>query len=289
MEAYPNVMIDLETLGKVPGCAVLSVGAVMFDLEKDIVGPMFHQYVSFRDNVLLGLDLDPDTMRWWLGAGMVEAANDTIPASMASRLSVRDVLENLHEFILHNSGNNPDVKAWSNGGNFDHPILTVLRQRAGVGDPPYRFWNEKCYRTLKDFYKERLAGAEVKVAPATLKHNAGADADYQARVLLAWHARFLGLTSQYEILPEAEEKTEAPLVYEPDVVHDAIQPTALPGGLGAPELALGKRVHPLGIPEGHIFSTAIGTPYGEEKCGSPGLFIPAGSNPNGKDGTGKTD
>ncbi len=277
MEAYPNVMIDLETLGKVPGCAILSVGAVMFDLEKDIVGPMFHQYVSFRDNVLLGLDLDPDTMRWWLGSGMVEAANATIPFSMASRLSVREVLEDLDAFVAAKSGNNKDVRAWSNGGNFDHPILSVARQRAGLGDPYWQFWNEKCYRTLKDWYKEQVG--RVEVTPAEIKHHAGHDAEYQARLLIAYTRKFFGLHSRY-FLPTEELVSEMPPPQDQNLAVEVAErimvaeeaalltpPTALPGGLGAPELALGRT----------------------EVRMETGLFIPIGSNPDGKDGTGKTD
>lgn len=258
---YDNVMIDIETLGKAPGCAILSVGAVMFSLEHDhVCEERFQQFVSLTDNILLGLDIDAETLRWWLKPDMNEAANATLPQSAASQMSVLMVLENLTDYIDQHTAASAEVAAWSNGGNFDHPIIAVARKRSGATPPPYEFYHEKCYRTLKDFFKDAVG--VVKVAPASIKHSAAADADYQARLLCAyWHKYHAGPNGSVYELPEdlgstlgmtyEEKVADLPVEDRPEVVQVLVEemikeearllgdpPTALPGSHGAPELKL---------------------------------------------------
>jgi len=58
-----RVMLDIETLGQSPGCAILSVGAVRFNQRG--LGAEFYRSVSREDCERLGLAVDEDTVAWW--------------------------------------------------------------------------------------------------------------------------------------------------------------------------------------------------------------------------------
>jgi len=60
-----DVMVDLETLGRRAGCAILSIGAVAFDAETGKMGPEFYMVVKMASCEKHGLHTDPDTVAWW--------------------------------------------------------------------------------------------------------------------------------------------------------------------------------------------------------------------------------
>jgi len=60
----PQIMLDLEFMGKIPTAAIASIGAVQFDLtgiKREIYIP-----VDLRTSVKMGGTLDADTVLWWL-------------------------------------------------------------------------------------------------------------------------------------------------------------------------------------------------------------------------------
>ena len=60
------IMIDLETLGKRPGCIISSIGAVVFDPRSDWIGDTLHTHIDWADSELRGFKADIDTVKWWL-------------------------------------------------------------------------------------------------------------------------------------------------------------------------------------------------------------------------------
>ena len=61
-----HVMLDLETLGKLPGCAILSIGAVYFELETGRLGDEFYLNVDPASCTRAGLTIDGETLGWWM-------------------------------------------------------------------------------------------------------------------------------------------------------------------------------------------------------------------------------
>lgn len=170
-----NIMVDLETLGTVPGCSILSIGAVYFGpdglAEDDIY------LVIRRDScVAAGLHEDPDTLAWW-GRQSVEARtvldvasrdwDPTISTSGAQPLT--GALAAFTEFCRKGV----NVKVWGNGADFDNPILACAYKAVGLklGWPPY---NGRCYRTLKNMVNG------PKLQRVGTHHNALDDARSQA-------------------------------------------------------------------------------------------------------------
>lgn len=165
-----DVMIDLETLGRRPGCAVLSIGAVEFCPHRGL-GKELYVVVNRPSQRDLGLREDPETLKWW--AGQTEAARQVLAdAEAKTSVSVEKALAQLTTFLAVMGLRR--VKIWGNGADFDNAILTCLYGAIGQ-TPPWDFWNNRCYRTLKN-----LVPGPKLVREGTY-HNALDDAKTQAR------------------------------------------------------------------------------------------------------------
>lgn len=163
-----DIMVDLETLGRRPGCAILSIGAVHF--TKEGLGEEFYTVVSTPSCEMHGLHTDEETLAWW--AKQATAARDVIAEAAASEVLLPEALSQF-EIFLRTIGGKSAVRVWGNGSDFDNAILSVTYH--AVGKPlPWEFWNNRCYRTLKGL---RPA---VKAPRAGTYHNALDDAKTQA-------------------------------------------------------------------------------------------------------------
>lgn len=144
-----DVMVDLETLGQTPGCAIISIGAVAFDPVAGVVGgpdDRFYTAVSRADCARMGLIEDPRTLHWWDGQSE-EARKAIASAEAAEAPLVFEALFRLWDF-LGRYGGEEKVRVWGNGADFDNAILAAAAEAAGTA-LGWRFWNNRCYRTLK--------------------------------------------------------------------------------------------------------------------------------------------
>lgn len=144
---FQDVMIDLETLGTVPGCSILSIGAVAFDAASGQLGPELYVVVNRQNCLAASLFEDPDTITWWEKQSD-EAKQVLRDAESGERLE--DALAQLTEYLDQFSLK--QVKVWGNGSDFDNAILSVCYDKIGA-TAPWRFWNNRCYRTLKSLSK----------------------------------------------------------------------------------------------------------------------------------------
>jgi DNA polymerase III epsilon subunit-like protein len=182
-----QVMLDLETLGTRPGCAILSIGACVFTPSG--IGEKFYAVISRASCRLAGLVEDPDTLAWWSGqpaeAAKVlgEASDKAAPHPLGPVLFV-------FRSWLYDKGNVLGSKSsgvWGNGAAFDLSILGAAYDRCGFGGPPWSPWQERCYRTLKNLRPD------VPMKRAGTHHDALADAISQAEHAVAL-MRALGLS-----------------------------------------------------------------------------------------------
>lgn len=175
MDAAPpplsNVMIDLETWGKWSGCAIRSIGAVEFDPYSDKIGQTFYANILDETCVRAGLVKDASTVEWWSKqAAQAQKVFDQSPVSLDTAIvdfkrwwrAVRGVFP------------------WSQGANFDQPILEAAMRAVGE-EAPWKFWDSRCTRTAYD-----MGGLN----PRTIRregthHNALDDAVHQARCVQA--------------------------------------------------------------------------------------------------------
>jgi DNA polymerase III epsilon subunit-like protein len=157
-----DVMIDIETLGTSPGCAILSIAAVPFNC----IAPLeyFYARVSAVSCTEVGLHIDDKTVDWWATQSPeanYEAFNGTTHITVA--------LSELNAYIMRLG----DVRLWGNGASFDVPILEAAMAKCGL-KPKWKYYNSMCYRTLKSLFPQ------IKAAPNVMKHSALEDARTQA-------------------------------------------------------------------------------------------------------------
>ncbi len=162
-----NAMCDLETLGKLPGCSILSIGVVLFSPQG--LGAEFYTPISRASCVDAGLKEDASTLKWW-SEQSPEARKAIDEAESAGAPSLKDGLQEFNAFIKSHC---PGVKVWGNGADFDNAILHVAMDAVGLY-PAWAFTNNRCYRALKG-----IAPGPKLVRVGTY-HNALDDAKSQA-------------------------------------------------------------------------------------------------------------
>lgn len=166
-----ELMIDLETMSLRPNAAIVSIGAVFFDLEAGSLGPTFHQVVSLTDCQANGLHIDELTAKWW--EGQSPEAKSSWDQSKAENLE--ESLVKFNQFVF---GQTVEPKPWSNGAGFDLIVMQEAYRARGMS-PPWRYYHQMCYRTIRN-----LAPDFVPPDRTDVKHNALDDAIYQATTLI---------------------------------------------------------------------------------------------------------
>jgi len=163
-----NVMIDLETLGKGAGCPIVSIGAVGFGSEG--LGAQFYRVINTPNQSTFKMYPDPETVEWW--DKQSPEAREALDESLLSKApSIVSVLFEFQNWLFDHYGEH--VKVWGNGADFDNAILQY--SFAAIGQRlPWKFYNNRCYRTLKNL------APHVRMERKGLKHHALADACDQA-------------------------------------------------------------------------------------------------------------
>ena len=165
-----HLMLDLETLGTTPGCVVLSIGAVEFDL--DGIKSEFHAHIDVDSSTALGLKVDARTVMWWLDQSK-EAQNALL---QADPFPIHDVLD-----ALSDTFDWKDLKVWANGASFDFPILEAV-YKAAHRTVPWKYYNQMDFRTMKNLVPKDSYEL-LRARPGTA-HDALDDARAQASTLI---------------------------------------------------------------------------------------------------------
>ncbi|HDD9762503.1 TPA: 3'-5' exoribonuclease, partial [Escherichia coli] len=138
-----HLMIDLETMGKNPDAAIISIGAIFFDPQTGDIGPEFSKTIDLDT---AGGVIDRDTVKWWL-----KQSREAQSAILADEIPLDDALLQLREFIDENSGEF-FVQVWGNGTSFDNVILRRSYERQGI-PCPWRYHNDRDVRTIVELGK----------------------------------------------------------------------------------------------------------------------------------------
>ncbi len=173
-----NIMVDLETLGTTADAAIISIGAVRFDLESDKIDDEgFYASISIDSNTLYKRTISEDTLKWWM-----QQSKEAQVVFSEPKTGLIGALLNLSEWIKKPKLAN--VYMWSNGADFDLPMLAHAYAAADL-ELPWKFFNNRCFRTYKN-----LPGAkDIRGGKPGIKHNALADAIYQANTAQLIHAK----------------------------------------------------------------------------------------------------
>lgn len=162
------IMLDLETMGNNSNSAIVSIGAVAFD-ENGLTGDEFYVNVNLQSCLDAGLKVDGSTVMWWM------------QQSEKARASLKDKppvpLDKALDNFARYCGNLQVSEVWGNGCMFDNTILGNAYRAAGR-EIPWKFWNDRCYRTIKNMYPQ------IELKRVGELHNAVDDAKTQALHLI---------------------------------------------------------------------------------------------------------
>ena len=162
-----RVMLDIETLGTDPGAAILSIGAVAFD-ENGPTGATFHRQIRLTSCQTAGLEIDAETLAWWL---------DQDDAAKGVLTGGEDLETVLGEFIEWYRDYNPS-EVWANSPSFDCAILEAAFEAVGRREP-WTYYEQRDVRTIRNL------PAAVALDRTGIEHDALDDAMHQAREVAA--------------------------------------------------------------------------------------------------------
>lgn len=145
---YTHLMLDIETMNNTPDSPMTSIAAVPFNPDSGVIlakEACFHVHVNLQDQIDLGLIPSASTILWWLGQS--EEARTRLIEGQKTALTTVEALEALQDFVDRH-GDMETVRVWGNGAGFDQPIVETSFRRVRR-TPPWKFFNLRCFRTLK--------------------------------------------------------------------------------------------------------------------------------------------
>ena len=163
-----DLMIDLETAGTAANAPVISIGAVYFDRATGELGDKFDGRIDVADALRYG-KMSGDTFKWWLMQS--QAARDEL---VSGKHTAEFVLGKFDQFYCKPKS----ARVWGNGASFDVTILDVAFPRILNKQPPWKFWDVRDCRTIKDLANS--AGHEYQGDRSGTHHGALDDAIFQA-------------------------------------------------------------------------------------------------------------
>lgn len=130
-----HVMVNIETLGTSPGCVVLQIGAVAFNLDWELRSQQlesehrFEVSVDVFSSMMHGMQVDPRTVEWWRGRDLPTQFN-----VMRAPVDLPRALQRLSDFL-------EDVKPdflWAKGPQFYQTCLEAAYAAADL-PPPWKY------------------------------------------------------------------------------------------------------------------------------------------------------
>ena len=180
-----HVVVDLETLGRKPGCPILEIGAAA-QIGGNIILP-FSAHPNLQEQHQAGMVADPATVLWWMknDETMVKAREHQFQGHGLEGESGEPVCKALMDFsaFLSLVGEACEVRIWGNSARFDLGILEELYHRFHI-EVPWKFWEERDLRTVFELLEPEHA--IVRDFDKMPYHTGLGDASYElSRLLLA--------------------------------------------------------------------------------------------------------
>jgi hypothetical protein len=120
-----HIMLDIETLGKNSNAVVVSISAVIFDMNTGEVGDTFEIGLDIKEQVSKGGIIDQETVNWWNDQS--EDAKKEL--ERLKKEPVYIALLTFNNWIKTNFKAPSKIKLWGNGSTFDNVIVRNLYER----------------------------------------------------------------------------------------------------------------------------------------------------------------
>ena len=173
-----DIMADLELLSVLPNAVILSIGAVAFDEEGIINTNGFYAKVDPVDCMKQGLEVDAETVAWWMQQPDELRLDMFGRDTFRSGLPLREALSNFSDWL----GLNGDGTIWVRGPDCDITILANAYRTVDM-EIPWDFWCTRDLRTLED--AAWMGDSYFRPDRSSPKHHALHDAVYQAQCAVA--------------------------------------------------------------------------------------------------------
>lgn len=177
--AKKHLSVDIETMGGPPKGALISIGAVYFDIRTGTLGAQFSVNIDLRSSVSKGMMTDEKTIKWWNGPSNAEALELT-------KVDMVTLPDALMEFMNWIAENRKQPMMWGNSSSFDNVILDEAFKLCELPFPShYRQWRDM--RTWTQELGKDLLGLKKKdfshLEEDWQAHVALDDAIKQARII----------------------------------------------------------------------------------------------------------
>lgn len=183
MSQLNQLMIDLETLGEVPGAVITSVSAVQFDVSTGQIGEVFEQHILIEDSLREGLFVTQTTLLFWLSQS--ELARATLVEGQKSALSLKRALLKFSYWVGHYFQEKSPI-VWGNGAKFDLGLLQAAYKKINK-QLPWNYYDERDLRTLSAYFPEYRKDTPFEGIP----HKGVDDCRYQIKYLTKLHHRVI--------------------------------------------------------------------------------------------------
>lgn len=171
---YSDVMIDLETLGNKSNSALLSIGAVEFNIKTGDIGREFYKVIDLQSCLDVGLKVNASTFYWWLQQN--QSARDAV--CVTEKYKLIEVLRMFNEWL---NDCIKDINVWGNGARFDIGILEDAYVACGYEEMPWNFRSERDVRTLVSFAPDIKANCIPDIDVSYIQHHPISDAKFQIK------------------------------------------------------------------------------------------------------------
>lgn len=167
-----HAMVDLETMGTAPYAPLVAIGACAFRLDDgEPIDDVFYQAIKLDSCLELGMRPSGGTIEWWMKQSPEARAVFDDPDAVTLPMALDAFTDWLQSRPL---------KLWGNSARFDMGLLEAAYKVCNKV-VPWQFWNECCYRTIKNL----PAAKAVTLQRVGTYHNALDDAISQALHLRA--------------------------------------------------------------------------------------------------------
>ncbi len=152
-----SLFVDIEALGKTRGCAIVQLGALVFDPATGETAADLQLYIQPEKTDPWHADLD--TLEWHARQGTFPHPPD-IREKLA--LTAGEAVDAFLDWLAEAADAGHEIDdIWSWGSTYDFPLLEPYWERyATGGEAPWAYWQPSCARTVW-----KLAFPGVKHAP----------------------------------------------------------------------------------------------------------------------------
>lgn len=164
-----HIMLDIETMSIGKEAAIVSIGAVRFDVHDCPLTDTFYCEVNLKSSQAAGGKIDANTVVWW--AQQSQEVRKVLYSQ--ETLHIETALKKFSEWVREK----PLTGIWGNGSDYDNVNVEGAYRRLRW-TPPWTYKENRCYRTMNALFGE-VSVEDFNTCP----HNALSDAIYQAKTL----------------------------------------------------------------------------------------------------------